>query len=671
MSVIQERVAGLRALHTYSGYDTLRARRVVPFDDGEVTVQGVRYGHAVDAHPPARALYYTGRAASRLRCHVAVGGDGDATSSYADFAVCADGREVATALEVGAGEAPRELVADVTGAHLVELFVTSTCGQPCQALWLEPQFDQLPEVSPPQPFQDPLGRVEITPLPPLPPAERCVVVAASAGYEAMLDDMLGSLVANGECTDARIVVMLLGEFPEAERIVAKYRALPVTCRPLAPLSIASKAAVYSAARAVEAKRYLCLDADVLVLGSLEPLFAAIDALPPRSVLAARESNGRDCRDLGEAVAHEFVYRGQRSDIEEIVGRRDGLAGYPLVVNSGVVAASREAMLAVDASVRSMPGARKWVEEAPHLGWREQFVFNLALAQLDCGVELDSSFNLQLHTTDPSVRISAGRPVASWHGRPVRILHLNGGGRYRHAEVQGRYAAAPAALVGAGGGDGYQEFLRALRRWVGYRGLDALAWSFYSTRDGFGARVRDPATLPVLALLHYLVRANGCARVLETGTARGVSAACLASAVAHRPGGRVVTFDPFPYDGRAELWALLPSAIRACIEERVEDSRAGMTALLEAPERFDAALLDSDHTEEQLWSEFELVRQLVAAGGLILVHDARSFPEVRRTLVRIEAAGFGVTRLLANEATPSEDAGLGLAVIENRPRPGAS
>ena len=58
----------------------------------------------------------------------------------------------------------------------------------------------------------------------------------------------------------------------------------------------------------------------------------------------------------------------------------------------------------------------------------------------------------------------------------------------------------------------------------------LADNFYGAADAKHARVRDPSVFPLLATLHYLVRANGCIRVLETGTARGVSAACLATAV---------------------------------------------------------------------------------------------------------------------------------------------
>jgi predicted O-methyltransferase YrrM len=649
------------------GYGRLGTGGALGYEDKLVTVGGAHYPGAVSSHPPARLLYPLGAAARRFDCRVALNDDVPPGISQADFAVCVDGREVAAALEVTAGEPPRALEADVTGGHLLELLVTTSQWDHCHAVWLDPQIDGDPAPPLRAPVPDPLGRTEITPPPALAKVERCVVTAASAGYAGLLDDMLGSLVANGNCPDARLVVMLLGDCAECEEVVAKYRALPVRCRPLHPLGIAGKAALYAAAGLLAAERYICLDADTVVLGDLAPLFAALDALPPASVLAVREGNGRHFANLGEALEHDLVYRGAGSDIEAIVGSASALGAYPLVVNGGLFAGSHAALVAVEDAIRAMPGAVSWLEAAPEISWREQFIFNLALAALGCGVELDGSFNVQLHTTDVAADVAGERPTACWEGRPVRVLHLNGVGREQHPGLRGRYAGAAQPLAGTGGGDGYTAFLRGLRAWLGPRGLAGLAWSFYSTRDGHAARVRDPSVLPVLALLHYLIRANGCVRVLETGTARGVSAACIASAVAHRPGGRVVTFDPVVYDGRAELWSSLPPAIGERIDARVEDSLSGMGAMLAAGERFDAALLDSVHTEAQLWPEFELARQLVSPGGLLLLHDARSFAEVARTLERIEAAGFGVTRLLMGQPGAAEDAGLGLAVIENRRR----
>jgi predicted O-methyltransferase YrrM len=210
------------------------------------------------------------------------------------------------------------------------------------------------------------------------------------------------------------------------------------------------------------------------------------------------------------------------------------------------------------------------------------------------------------------------------------------------------------------------FLDPLRAGAGRYGRGVLAWSFYGTADARSARISDASTFPLLAALHYLIRANGCVQVLETGTARGISAACLASAVAHRAGGRVVTFDPHDQPERQALWACLPPALRDCIQARRVGSLEGMSAAIAAGERYHAALLDSIHTEEHVWEEFQLAARLVCEGGLILIHDAQyQYGTVDRALERITAAGYGVVCLWTSVEGPSEDDHLGLAVIENR------
>jgi len=308
----------------------------------------------------------------------------------------------------------------------------------------------------------------------------------------------------------------------------------------------------------------------------------------------------------------------------------------------------------------------WCAERPRIAWRNQLIFNLALARLRCGVELAAAYNVQLHAQDVELDLSGARPRARWQGHDVRVLHLSGSGRRKYPRLSGLYARVAAPMED--GADGaYDAFVAALRAWVGRHGLGALGWSFYGTPSGY-ARVRDARAFPLFGLLHYLVRSKGCVRVLECGTARGISAACLASAVGHRPGGRVVTFDPHDYPERGGLWGALPEAMRACVDARRTGSLEGMTAELESGERYHAALLDSDHAGEQVWAEFELARRLVVAGGLILVHDPRlEGQSVEWALERISAAGYDVTRLWAGEGAVAEDEGLQLAVIANRVR----
>jgi predicted O-methyltransferase YrrM len=651
------------------GYGALGTGGSLGYEGKMVRVHGNSYAHAFSAHPPARLLFQLNGRFRGFGCSVALNDDVPVGRSHADFVVLADGRQVAGVNFVVAGEAPRALCADITGARSLELITQTSRWEYSHAVWLDPQVSETMPVMRPRVVIDCLRRAEIT-QPPMPlAAERCVATVVSPAVVDLLDDMLGSLYANGGCQDVLLVVFALDPNEACSQVAAKYRAHLVPCRSLSPVNATSKSLLYSVAMLVDAKLFLCLDADLLVLGDLRPLFGALDALPAASILACREGNGNGIPNLGHA--YEQVYWGNNHDRQHIFGMSAGEAAYPLVVNDGLFAGSRGALLALDGVIRAMPGAPEWINQHRNNWWRNQYLFNLALARLGCGIEIDPTYNVQLHVQDVQFSKRAGRICADWHGQPARVVHLSGCGRRKYPEWRGLYARAPEVLAGAGDGDGYAVFLESLRAWVGRQGLCSMAWSFYGTTDGASARVRDPSTLPLLAALHYLIRANGCVRVLETGTARGVSAACIASAVVHRPSGRVVTLDPFSHPERAELWAALPDAFRACIEERSVDALEGMAAAVQSGESYEGALLDSIHSEEHVWAEFQLAAQLVCPCGLILIHDPRyALGTVEQALIRIEAAGYNVSRLWAAESGIAEDDHLGLALIVNSRRIGS-
>lgn len=657
----------LAPLRADVGYGQLGLCGSLGYEGKAVRVRRVAYPHALSSHPPAHLTFHLGGRFSRFCCQVALNDDVAAGVSHADFIVLADGRQVATTTHVLAGAEPCPLQANISGAQRLELVVKTSRWEYCHAIWLDPQVDDGTVDGTTEKLLDCLGRAEIT-LPISPPrTDRCIATVVSPGFEKLLDDMLGSFYANSGCQDALVLVFALDANAACEQVAAKYQATLVRCRSRARINATSKAVLYSAARFVEARQFLCLDADMLVLGNLNPIFAALDACPEGSILVCREGNGNGINTLEQAL--RTIYWDPSADLQRLLGKNADEANYPLVVNDGLFAGNAEALLALDGVIRAMPFAAEWTDQRRTIWWRNQFIFNLALARLHCGVELDATYNVQLHVQDVEIHHTQGRIQATWHGRPVRVLHFSGVGRRKYPQWRNLFAHVPDPLVGSGAGDGYTAFLAVLRAWVGQHGLAAMAWSFYGTTDARTARVSDPATLPLLALLHYLIRSNGCVRVLEAGTARGISAACLASAVVHQPDARVVTFDPYLHPERAELWAALPEKMSACIEARATGSLEGMAAALEAGERYDAALLDSIHTEEHVWAEFQLAAQLVCEGGLILIHDARyAFGTVEQALRRIEAAGYGVVRLWTAEGGVCQDDRLGLAVIENRRQP---
>src|SRR5215218_6448164 len=574
----------VKLLQTQVGYGDVGMYGSLGYEGRQVRVGKQDYKHAFSTHPPARLRFHVERRFASFTCQVALNDDVTAGLSHADFSVVADGREVANEPYVQAGEPPRRLVADISGAEYLELVVRTSRWEHSHAVWLDPQVDESP--APVTHLFDSLNRAEMIVPERLPRAERCIATVVSPGFEHLLDDMLGSLYANGCCNDALVVVFVLNGNDTCKRVIAKYKATEVRCQSRSGLNPMSKAVMYSTARAVDAKYYLCLDADMVVLGSLQPIFAALEALPEGRILACREGNTQYANHLGSAI--DSIYAGGESDLRQL-GVTPEEQSYSLVVNDGLFAGDQTALRALDGAIRAMSQACAWVDGHSRVKWRNQFIFNLALARLQCGVELDPIYNVQLLAQNVDFFEQGSRLHATWRGREARVLHFNGNAKHKYPQWQKKFSSIPDPLAGQTDGDSYGVFVETLRAWVGRQGVKGLTWSFYGLTNGRDAAVRDPSVLPLLATLHYLIRANGCVRVLETGTARGISAACLASAVVHRDGGRVVTLDPFLHPGREQLWAMLPDSFRSCIEARRIGSLEGMRAALDAGEVYEAVL----------------------------------------------------------------------------------
>jgi hypothetical protein len=60
------------------------------------------------------------------------------------------------------------------------------------------------------------------------------------------------------------------------------------------------------ARIVHAQQFLCVDADMLMLGDLRPLFAALKACADGSILACREGNHLGFRWLARALSEMYA-----------------------------------------------------------------------------------------------------------------------------------------------------------------------------------------------------------------------------------------------------------------------------------------------------------------------------------------------------------------------------
>jgi len=398
------------------------------YDGLSVAVQRRSHQHAISAHAPSRLMFACDGQFEEFSCKVALNDDVGHKGSAADFVVIADGRVVGVAPQVRAGDPTRELSLNIKGCRELELLTQTTQWSFCHSVWLDPQVFTASETN--RNWSDALQRVRAERPQSLLRAKHCVATVVSSGYAPLLDGLLSSLRTQNLPPDTAIVVFNIGKDPGCSRIIAQHNAHEIGCEPLARCNAAIKSVLYSVASLVDADTFICLDADMLVLDRLSGVFNAVQAHAPDSILIVRDAFLTDGNLLKQLCTH---YRGDRYDLNLLPGPVGEESNYQLIVNDGLFAGSRRALLGVDNLLRNMPRAAAWVDQYPDHGWRNQFVFNLVLARLRCGIELDPRYNLQMHMNDATPQTVDSRLQAMWRGRKAHVLHFCGWGRNKYSD----------------------------------------------------------------------------------------------------------------------------------------------------------------------------------------------------------------------------------------------
>ncbi|WP_394829226.1 glycosyltransferase family 2 protein [Pendulispora albinea] len=262
--------------------------------------------------------------------------------------------------------------------------------------------------------------------------DRCVALVANERYAELVESALASLERFGDLPEVGRVLFVEGHAPRCEAIAARYGACIVKCRTLRGHPPSLKGVLYSMARVVRARQYLCLDADVLVLAGLRPLFEQHAALPKGHVLIAPEATRHAVATLGHAL--QSVYMATPHEVESLVGSRSAIAAEPHVINDGVFVADADALAKVDDFLRRAPLLREWVGARGDVWWRQKAALNIALAADRAIAPLDATYNMQLHIhpVEHDARTGGAMSRGAMSRDSIRVLHFNGAGRRLHA-----------------------------------------------------------------------------------------------------------------------------------------------------------------------------------------------------------------------------------------------
>ncbi len=243
---------------------------------------------------------------------------------------------------------------------------------------------------------DCLQRVEVTP-PPYPiRARRAIVTVISPGYENLLELMLHSLRRSAQLRETAVVVFVVNGAGEAlrEQTDGGLNELDlyfIDCQSVERVSAAIKGAIYSCARWIEAETIVSLEADMLAVGSFEPLFATLENAHPTTIAGCRAQCVAQRFHLHAVLGHHGA---PPADIRFLTGEEWNAK---FSFNGGLIAGGRAAWQQLDETICGMmPFAALFIEGGLRATFADEFVMNVAIAQMENRLELAPTWNVQFY-----------------------------------------------------------------------------------------------------------------------------------------------------------------------------------------------------------------------------------------------------------------------------------
>ena len=283
---------------------------------------------------------------------------------------------------------------------------------------------------------------------PYPPIEcdRCICTVISPGYEAMLEAMLDTLVSYGQSPEARIVVFAIdGSF---EALTHRSEITPIRCRSIERPSAAVKGALYSAARFIKSNYFVTLEVDMLIVGSLQPLWAALEVTHSGALMGARHTSLARRHSLKTTLSSEEL---RPDGLEFLTGNSS--MDCPFWFNGGLIAGDQKALLSLDAEMRRLaPNSILWMEGSskPSFAYGDEFLLNLCIGLINNPVEIGTCLNQQVYNSNRKhwlqTRTTFDGLEFRQGGGHSRVLHFISSARKTMWEVKAEIAAQTPELL---------------------------------------------------------------------------------------------------------------------------------------------------------------------------------------------------------------------------------
>lgn len=597
--------------HTDYSYGTLGLNGKLGHDDIYVSVKSRHHTSSIAFHPPGKITYDLSGDYDHFTTMIGFN-DTSFPGLKADFLVYADDVLIAAACGVCVDEQPREISVNLNKARKLELVVETSTPQGCHPVWITPSLHTVSMARIPGVLSRAWGVAPSI----LPSCEKCIFTTLTPNFVPLLDDMLGSLYLNGDCQDASIFVFTLNADEKCRRLISKYNAtlIPITVEDTNTLIL--KSLVYSIASFVNADYYLMLDADMLILKSLKSVFETIKASNEPNILVCREYTIPHNSTLRHLITHD-IYPYHGSPFEDIFLRIGDEGESTFIVNGGLIAGSKKAWLSLDNTMRTyLPNSTIWDTQKQGITWREQAIFNLALAKTQHYSELSPYLNVQLLHATPDIKEEEGMIIAFENRQPVSILHFNGApGKEKYKHFSGKFSHLPSCKFGINDIGAFTNFAQTIFSCAkSIKNKPHLRSNYFDIDE-------LPSNIHLYKYVFDLVAESDKPKILEVSSRAGLMTKCLVASV-KQSDGTVTSIESNTSDDFYEIAESNTNAPNSRHNHIDGDILVSLKNFEEESEQFDLILCGTHGNVRTICSQIILANKLLSSNGACYVIDSK-------------------------------------------------
>ncbi len=245
---------------------------------------------------------------------------------------------------------------------------------------------------------DCLDRAEFPAPMALPPHRCCVATVALPGEEQLLEKFLAHVMADATQESVSVVIFTPSQSDLLNEIGGRHGAAILPYHPIWSIETAGRGVLCSAAKAVFADKYLCLNLHTYIKGPLDTIFDALDVLHENTILINRSPHSVPDLSNRHQLATVVTYNcdSEAGDPEFLAGMTGGLDLRPVQADTRAFAGSRPALLELDRSIRGLqPFASAWIGAAPRdAAKREEAIIAYAIGMMEFAIEMRPGSPLQ-------------------------------------------------------------------------------------------------------------------------------------------------------------------------------------------------------------------------------------------------------------------------------------